>query len=226
MFGKVSHARVEEAQETDREETQEETMSSNHKRGAWKKDRADRGIFLRGRMYYIRYADGDGNLHVERAGPSKAVALKRYQQRKNAVDEGRFDPAQARRAVIFDELVKDAVTRGQEAFQLKYPTKKFYEGRYNIIREWFTGRKARSITPQEIIEKLAGRCADQSAATRNHLRIALSHTFKIGIENKKVNENPATLVRLLKLNNVRVRYLNQHRNDEEQAIRTAIRFRW
>jgi integrase len=43
------------------------------------------------------------------------------------------------------------------------------------------------------------------------------------MENKKVGENPARLVKLLRENNERVRYLE---HDEERRLRKAIRARW
>jgi integrase len=43
------------------------------------------------------------------------------------------------------------------------------------------------------------------------------------MENKKVAENPASLVKLQRENNERVRWLNEQRADEESSLRSAIR---
>lgn len=195
--------------------------SNQTNRGAWFKNRSDRGVFRRGKIWYVRYVDQHRKLHVERVGPSKAVANKVYQKRKTEAREGRFFPTTR---VTFDEVIEDAITRSRERFELKYPEKTFKPGNYKIVGRWFKGRQASSITPQEIAEKLSQHCV--KPATHNRFRVALSHAYKIAIENKKILENPARLVMLQRENNERVRWLNEQRPDEERALRAAIRNRF
>jgi hypothetical protein len=114
------------------------------KRGAWKKDKSERGLLKRGEVWYIRFFDQAGKIHVERVGPSKALALRTYQKRKLDVDEHRFFPG---RNMTFDELTRDAIARGREQHILNHHGQKFHPGRYAIVLEWFKGRKAASITP-------------------------------------------------------------------------------
>ena len=194
---------------------------SDHKHGMWKKDREDRGLLKRGRIWYVRYADQHGKIHVEstRSG-SRSNALKVYQKRKNEIAEGRFFPELVRRNVTFDELVKDTVARARERYEMKYPNRKFRAGRYQIVSDWFKGRQAASLTPQEIATKITEHC--KAPATYNRYRVAMSHVFKIGMENKKVAENPARLVKLQVENNERVRFLEP---EEERALRAVIRAR-
>src|ERR1700722_20244989 len=59
----------------------------------WKKDKADRGVFLRGKVWYIKFYDQTGKLRVERVGASKALARKVYQKRKNELHERRYFPS-------------------------------------------------------------------------------------------------------------------------------------
>jgi integrase len=186
-------------------------------RGKWVKDKVDRGLLLRGRVWYVRYTDQTGRIQVERVGPSKAYAAKVYRLRKGSVMERRFVPASG---VMWDELVDDVVAIARRRHSLTRPEREFKAGNYNVIREWFKGRKAESISTQEIAAQLK---RAKTAATFNRLRVAVSHTFKIGIENKKAVENPALRVRMLKEDNERIRYLNQFRPDEETALRQAIR---
>jgi integrase len=58
----------------------------------------------------------------------------------------------------------------------------------------------------------------------NNLWKDLSHiAYKLAVENKKVAENPARLVKLLAENNERVRWLEAQ---EEQALRRVVQARW
>jgi integrase len=195
--------------------------TSQLKRGQWKKDKSERGVFKRGKVWYIRFCDQNGKGRVERVGPSKPLALKAYAKRKTEIAERRFFPATG---VPFEEIVDDTIRLARESFKLKHPDKRFKAGNYDIVKEWFTGRAADSITPSEIAAKLTGHT--QVPATFNRFRVAISHVYKIAVENKKVTENPGRLVKLQRENNERVRYLNQvlsgRRENEEKALRTAL----
>lgn len=191
-------------------------------RGAWKKDRSERGVFKRGRMWYVRFRDQTGKTRVERVGPSKALALKAYAKRKTEVAERRFFPATD---VSFANIVDDAIAIARDSFKRKHPDWKFKDGNYGIIKAWFAGRAADSITPSEIAAKVSAHT--QVPATFNRFRVAISHAYKIAVENKKVSENPGRLVKLQRENNERVRYLNQftkkREKSEEQRLRAAIK---
>ena len=189
---------------------------ASQKRGVWKKDKADRGVYRRGGTWYCRYTDQHGRLHKEAVGPSKATALAVYRKRKTEVAEHRFFP-ELRREVTFDEIMRDAIIRARQDFALKYPGRKFHPRNYGIVAGWFAGWQASSVTPQEIAAKLAERC--KTPATFNRYRIALSHAYKLAIESRKVAENPALLVKLQRENNERVRWLEP---EEEQALRAVL----
>ena len=90
--------------------------SDQKRRGHWQKDRSERGIYQRGRTWYIRFRDQNGKVRAERVGPSKAVALKVYAKRKTEVAERRSFPVAN---VGFDELIKDAIAEAQRNHALK-----------------------------------------------------------------------------------------------------------
>jgi hypothetical protein len=72
-----------------------------------RKNGKDRGLFERpagSGVWWIHYHDGDGGKHREKIGP-KALARKRYMQRKTEIGEGRYFPSAHRRAVLVDDLV-------------------------------------------------------------------------------------------------------------------------
>src|SRR5271169_2151378 len=113
-------------------------------RGKWLKPRQDRGILKRGNTYYIRYRDQHGKIHVEGVGASRSLARKVYAQRKTQVCERRFFPASG---VMFGEIIDDAIRRARSSYELKYPNRKFKtHNNYSIVKRWFEGRKAESIT--------------------------------------------------------------------------------
>lgn len=189
--------------------------SSQPKRGEWKKDKSERGVFRRGKVWYIRFCDGGGKVRVEAVGPSKALAIKVCAKRRTEVAERRFFPGAN---IALDELIKDALAEARRNHEMKRSKKKLRTYRYRIVGEWFKGREAASITPGEIDKKLAEHC--HTSANFNRYRVALSHTYKIAMQNGKALRNPASLVTLKKENNERVRFLE---TEEEAALRKAIR---
>lgn len=188
---------------------------SQLKRGQWQKDKSDRGVFQRGKVWYVRFSDNRGRGRVEAVGPSKTLALKVYAKRKTEVAERRFFPGSN---ILFDDLIKDVIAEARLSHAVNTTGKKVRTYRYRIVGEWFKGRKAASITRDEINKKLSEHC--KTPANFNRYRVALSHTFKIGIQNGKATDNPALLVKLKKENNVRVRFLE---DEEEKALRDALR---
>jgi len=197
----------------------EEKMKGNRsgqlERGQWKKDKSERGVFMRGKVWYIRFRDHSGKMRAERVGPSKSLALKAYRKRKTEVAERRFFPAAK---VSFDELIRDVIAEAKRNHALKGTKRPLRTYRYRIVGEWFKSREAASLTSGEIDKKLAEH--SKTPANFNRYRVAISHTFKLALQNGKADKNPASLVRLRKENNVRVRFMEA---EEETALRTAIR---
>ena len=151
-------------------------------RGHWQKDRSERGVYQRGKTWYIRFSDQNGKVRAERVGPSKAVALKAYHKRKTEVAERRFFPVVN---VSFDELINDVIAEAQRNCALK-KLKKRTAYRYRILGEWFKGRKAASLKPEEIDKTLSDHC--RTPANFNRYRNALSHMYQLGVQNSKATE--------------------------------------
>lgn len=186
---------------------------SESKRGKWKKSTADRGIYLRGKKYYIRFADTNGKLHTKAVGPSKAVARKVLAIRKAEVSERRFLPTST---VTFSELVEAVLSEKELAHKLAKRTKKFEPGPYRIVQRWFADRRADSITTEEIEKRLA---EAKEPGTYNRKLYAINHAFRVAIKRKKITTNPCAPINAKRENNSRVRFLDA---DEEQRLRSAI----
>lgn len=188
--------------------------SDQQQRGHWQKDKSERGIYQRGKTWYIRYRDQNGKPRAERVGPSKALALKVIEKRRTEVAERRFFPASN---VCIDELINDAIAEAKRNHAIKKLKKRTWY-RYDVLGEWFKGRKASSLKPEEIDKKMAEHC--QTPANFNRYRNSLSHVYRLAMQNGKVNENPARAIKLKDENNTRVRFLEP---EEEMALHEAIR---
>jgi hypothetical protein len=117
----------------------------------WKKDKADRGVFLRGKVWYIKYYDQTGKLRRERVGSSKALARKVYQKRKTEIHERRYFPSST---TTIDDLLKMAIAEVKRRHQLKKSNHNLGDYRYNRLGEWFKDRRACTITTEEIEREL------------------------------------------------------------------------
>jgi integrase len=84
--------------------------------------------------------------------------------------------------------------------------------------EWLGDRPAESVTPQEIERWLSAK-STLKPATLNRYRALLSPVYRLGMQNGKVELNPARLVRQRKENNGRIRFLS---DEEEQALRKVM----
>jgi integrase len=180
-----------------------------------------RGVFEKvpgSNVWWIRFVDCDGAYHREKIG-SKSAAIKVYQKRKTEALEGVKLPSLRRRKIQFSELADLAIKHIEGTYARPVDDVR----RAKVIREWFVGRSADSITPDEIREKLKAVSVAKkwSASTANHHHNVISLCYRLGLEKGKVKDSPIhRKVRKQKENNNRVRFLTP---DEESRLRAAIR---
>jgi integrase len=178
-----------------------------------------RGIFEKipgSDVWWIRFTDAEGNYRREKigtlGGAKKALTLRRA----DALNGTKLPPLR-RRVVTFGELADDAIAYVKG----RYARPSDDVARLNVLKEHFAGA-ADSIKPARI-KAVLKTLADEkrwSAQTRNHHHNLISVAFRIGIENEKVEVNPARAVRREKVDDGRVRFLTP---DEEKKLREAIR---
>src|SRR6516162_8590284 len=138
-------------------------------RGQWKKDKADRGLSLHKGVYYIRYRE-NGKLRWKAVGPSKAFARKVLEKRRTEAREGKCFPDAVARRTTWEQIVDDALRATEKKHQLKFAgARPFADFRWRVIRPWFAGRLAASITAVEIDQKLNERA--KTGATKNQYRL-------------------------------------------------------
>jgi site-specific recombinase XerD len=89
------------------------------------------------------------------------------------------------------------------------------------MRPVFGAKDAEVITKQEILRWLTNESDERKwkASTRNRWQAAISLVYRVGIENERIDKNPAAGIRRKTENNGRVRFLS---SDEEKALRKAI----
>jgi site-specific recombinase XerD len=168
-------------------------------------------------VWWIRYADSMGRIRREKAGP-KGAAITLYRKRKTEALQGKKSPENLRAPMVsFAELCRDALAYSK-AHKRSYHDDVF---RMEPLLARFRERAADSITPQEFEHYLAESAEENewAAATVNRYRALISLIYRLGIENGKVKENPARLVKHRQENNARVRWLTP---DEETRLRAAI----
>src|SRR5713226_6984708 len=149
-----------------------------------RKGNQDRGLFerpARPGVWWIRYFDGDGRKHREKVGP-KALARKRYMQRKTEIAEGRFFPARHKGVPLFDALLDDY----REAKRREGKAVMKSEVGYRRLLERFGERRADTIAAAEVEEWRDGMRESFAPATVNlHLAI-LRAALRLAVRNRKL----------------------------------------
>lgn len=188
--------------------------------------KARRGIFEREKgtgIWWIRWTDLDGRKRREKAG-NRSAAEKLLAKRHTQKLEHRKLPENFRsKAVTFRELGEDALLHSQA----ENSEKQTYELRLRIhqLLPVFGSRPAETIKKNEIVAWLVKEAAERNWApsSRNRWQATFSLIFRVGIDNEKIDRNPAAGIRRKTEANGRVRFLS---DGEEARLRTAIERRF
>lgn len=183
---------------------------------------ARRGIFerLKGSgIWWIRWTDAEGHKRREKAG-TRSTAEKLLAKRHTQKLEHAKLPANLRsKPVSFRELCDDALAHSRSENSPKQTYE--LELRVNLLLSIFGTRAAHSIRKSEIVSWLAEEAAARgwAASSRNRWQATFSLVFRVGIDNEKIERNPAARIRRKTEANTRVRFLS---DDEETSLRKAI----
>jgi integrase len=169
-------------------------------------------------VWWIRWTDGQGKLHREKAG-RRTDAKTLVEKRRTEVLQQKKLPEQYRERVTFDELCDDA----EEYSKATNNAKVTHDLGLKVakLRLVFGPRMAESITRQEIVRWLTQEADSRGWAisTRNRWQSALSLIFRVGIQNSKLEANPVSLIRQPAEHNDRIRYLTA---EEEGRLIAAV----
>ena len=182
-----------------------------------------RGIFQKvidSGEWWVRYADTMGRIRREKAG-TWASARDLYIKRKAEVLQGRKLPEKLRQRLLgFREIADDAVAYIKQ----EYARPADDVARVEVVKEWFGGRAAESITREEVRAALNSATEEKkwSLSTRHHYQNVLSLIYRLALEHDppKVEKSPVTGIRRKKENNERVRFLTLA---EEGRLRQTLR---
>lgn len=187
---------------------------------------ARRGIFERIKgsgIWWIRWTDADGRKRREKAGTrgnAEKLLAKRHMQK---LERAKLPENLRARAVTFRELCEDALvhSRAENTEKQTYEL----ELRINQLLPAFGSRAADSIRKNEIVTWLTEQAAERkwAASSRNRWQATFSLVFRVGIDNEKVERNPAARIRRKTEGGGRVRFLS---DDEELRLRKAIQKRF
>jgi integrase len=184
--------------------------------------KAIRGIYERepgSGVWWIRWTDQVGKRHREKAGKWSAAEKLLHKRRTGAL-EGRKLPELSRRAAVtFGELCEDALAHSEA----ENSQKQTYElgTRIKQIKPVFGSRPAEDIKKSEIVTWLSeqAKVRDWKPASLNRWQATFSLIYRVGMDNEKIDRNPATRIRRKTESNGRVRFLSK---EEEVALSAAI----
>jgi site-specific recombinase XerD len=187
-----------------------------------KEEKKVRGVFEKvpgSGIWWIQYWDASGRRRREKAGRrSDAVTL--LSKRKTEKLQRKKLPENLRaKPVTFAELLDDAIEHSK-AENAERSTLEL-QMKYDTLRPVFGCRPAEEISKQEIVRWLTSTAADRewAPATKNRWQAAFSLAFRVGMENEKIEKNPAARIGRTKEDNGRVRWLSE---TEEAKLRAAI----
>jgi integrase len=179
-----------------------------------------RGVFEHppgSNCWWVHHYDANGQRHREKVG-RRGDAIDLYTKRKQQALAGVKLPEKFRSAAVkFDELA-DMTLAYSKSNKADY---KHDVQRMTFILESFAGKPAEKITPRDVEQWLSEEADENewSPATFNRYKALWSLTFRVGMENGKVTQNPARLVKRRREDNTRVRWLL---DEEEPLLRDVI----
>jgi integrase len=169
-------------------------------------------IYLRGKSYYFDFVH-KGQRYTGCIGPvSRTVAKEEEARKKAEVIEGRLNPARARKSPRFDAFAEEYL--GWSKANKKPRAHERDVTSLAALRPFFSGKTLADITPWPIEKyKKARKDLGKSNQTVNLELACLKALFSKAIIWRKAGENPVKQVKMLQVNNARVRFLEE----EEEA---------
>jgi integrase len=169
-------------------------------------------IYQRGKSFYYDFVH-KGQRYAGCIGKVSRTTAKEEEHRKmTEVIEKRLNPAKARKSPRFEAFAKDYLEWSKAN---KKPRSYERDGTSLVaLRSFFTGKNLSDISPW-LIEKYKKERKDKGKSNQTvNLEVAcLKAMFSKAIIWGKAVENPVKQVKMLKVNNTRVRFLD----DEEEA---------
>ncbi len=168
-------------------------------------------LFLKNDEWYIDYY-ANGRRKREKIGPNKTLALNVLRKRKVEIAENKFLDIQKQEKIKFEDFahiylenhckINNKGWKNADWVYLNPKNKKSLVG-------YFGGRYLHEITPFMIEQFKRERREEVAPATINRMLQILSSLYSRAIDWGKAKENPMKKVKLFKLDNQRLRYLEK-----------------
>lgn len=180
-------------------------------------------------VWWVRHVDADGKLRREKAG-TWSEAEKLHKLRRAAALKGDKLPQLRQRTVPFSELCDDYLEYAKQHNEGKAVDKY----RIQKLKAAFGDRAAEKITIAELRACFAAQkrksgirsprrsCYRTGNRELPTVREPCWYGSSLGIENEKLEQNPARLLKHRREPDGVVRYLNQHSPDEESRLRKVV----
>jgi len=165
------------------------------------------GASLRGAQWYIDYYVGYERKR-EAVGTQKRFAEEVIAKRRIEIKEGKFFDRKKESVHRLKEILDDFLAYSKT-------NKKSYERDIGLVKQlltYFDGSKRLEAVTPILIEQYKGKRLNadgRKPATVNRELACLKCAFNWAIKNAKASANPVRSVKLLKENNMRLRYLSQ-----------------
>ena len=146
-------------------------------------------------IWWIRWTGADGKRHFEKAGTHNAAKTLLNKRQQEVILRKKQPELLRSRAVTFGDLCDDALKHsGAENSE-----KQTYELglRIDQLRPVFGARSADSIRKNEVVEWLTEQAEERewAATTQNRWQATFSLIFRVGMDNEKIERNPAARIR-------------------------------
>jgi integrase len=169
--------------------------------------------------WWIRYTDARGQYHREKVGRRSDALTLLEKRRTEALQRKKLPEKFHVKGITFADLAGDALEHSR-AHNGDRSTKEL-ELKLTAMVEAFGDQSAEDINKQDITRWLVDEAEKRNwrPATRNRWQAAFSLVFRVGVDNEKIERNPAARIKRKAENNGRVRFLT---HDEEARLRAAI----
>ncbi len=169
------------------------------------------GGYLKNGNWFIDYRV-NGRRKREKIGSNKALAEIVLKKRKVEIAEGKFLDIKKEQKIKFEDFADEYLE-----VHCKANNKSWHKSDYHNLRnlkKYFAGKYLHEITSEDIERYRADRIKEVSKSTVNRVLSCLGSLYSRAIEWGKATSNPMTKVKVFKVANKRIRYLEKEEIDK------------
>ena len=164
------------------------------------------GIYKKGKNWYIDYYLPNGKRKREKVGPSKKLAELVLSKRKVEIAEDKFLEIKKEEKIPFAKMA------GEYLEVYSKPNKRsFWRDAISVnhLKSFFGNKNIQEITPLDVERYKQKRLGKVSPSTVNREITCPKHIFNKAKEWEKIRENPIASVKLFRVDEKRIRYLEK-----------------